>query len=575
MKLRLLKLSPAFLLIVILASCGKSSNTEGKMIPKNAAFVATINTKSLTEKANLKELVKEEWYQDMTKEFRSDSTVPEVFRNFTGDLSAIGVNTNENFNVFMEMTEAGETIIAFEGGVSDSKKFEDFILQASKKSVVDKDGDIHYLSSGDNNIITWNKDHFVGGVLQRKYSSYDDLFPRKGSNITADGSDLKAYCVKCYNLGSSDNLTREGTFTDLMHTEGDIHLWTSMENMMKGNMAMASMSMLKMEDLIKGYVNTYTANFEKGKLTFSMKSYLSKKIASAIKKSNDDFNADMIRYIPSQNVPFAFAGHFNPSSLQKIIELTGMDGLFNVMLKRSVGFTIDDIVKATRGDVMMAITDPVPDSDTTITDKKKRGGKVIFAISMNDKDVFNKIVRSFRELSRREDDSTIHYTSNKDFFVLSNDENMMNDWLKEQKHDQPFLDKIKGKPFGGYVDIHKLISISKPKPEDSALVKLWEVSEKMWDNAIFTGGDWNDGGINMKLEVNLFDKNMNSLEQMIRFAGTAVNAYKEKKKKEFSYDYNNLDKIEELKVDTAVKFTPPKIIRDEEIKMAPAKKKKH
>lgn len=551
MKLRFLNLIPALTIVILLASCGSKTNTEGKMIPKTAGFVMTFNLKTIMAKANMHAVFAEDWHKQLMGNAKPDSSVPEVIRNFNGDLSVLGIDSNANINVFVEMGNAGERKMVLEGGISDAKKFEALIRQSSKHPDVRKEGDIQYASMDRNTILTWNNEHFVAAVKNEGYS-YRDYTLGDKTEDPDNASELKAYCVKLYSLGSSDNLTRDEHFSELMKTEGDIHAWSSTENLMKQNEAMGMMAMLKLDELMKDNVNTYTVNFEKGKMSLTMKSYMNKKMADIVRK-NENFNADMVRYIPSNDVPVAIGAHINPESIRKIAELSGLDGLINLMMARTAGFSLSDMLNATNGDFMIAMTDPVKenrDSIGMVPVSKMMNNKIVIAIGVKDQEMLNKIIKRFSDEVK---DSSMHYTMSKNYLVLSNDEKSMIQYLAGNKHDQPFLDKISGKPMGGYINIHRLIEISEPSMHDSLAHDIWNEANKTWDYATFTGGDYNDGGINMKVEVNMTDKNTSSLQQLLHFGGTMALSAKEEVKKR-DQEFNNIASDTEY-------IRPPKIVK--------------
>jgi hypothetical protein len=89
---------------------------------------------------------------------------------------------------------------------------------------------------------------------------------------------------------------------------------------------------------------------------------------------------------------------------------------------------------------------------------------------------------------------------------------------------------------------------------------MWDESVKMWDNALITGGDYTNGGFNQQFELNLMDKNTNSLKQLFQYTMT-MSAMEQKKAKQTAAEYNlHLPPME----DTKIKTPPPP---------APSKKK--
>jgi hypothetical protein len=55
--------------------------------------------------------------------------------------------------------------------------------------------------------------------------------------------------------------------------------------------------------------------------------------------------------------------------------------------------------------------------------------------------------------------------------------------------------------------------------KDSSAKIAFDASLKMWDNAYFKGGKYEDGGMNQSAEINLMDKSTNSLKQLNLYMG--------------------------------------------------------
>ena len=55
---------------------------------------------------------------------------------------------------------------------------------------------------------------------------------------------------------------------------------------------------------------------------------------------------------------------------------------------------------------------------------------------------------------------------------------------------------------------------------DSLTLAGFDASLKMWDNLTMKGGQFKDGGITQHWEINLMDKNTNSLKQLNKYAAS-------------------------------------------------------
>jgi hypothetical protein len=95
-----------------------------------------------------------------------------------------------------------------------------------------------------------------------------------------------------------------------------------------------------------------------------------------------------------------------------------------------------------------------------------------------------------------------------------------------------FINKIGGEPFGGYVNFQSLLrSFESMATKDSAAKIAYDASLKMWDNAIWKGGNFANGGIVQMAEINLVDKTTNSLKQLNQYLAKFSELLKDQKRK--------------------------------------------
>jgi|GEM_PF-389423 len=583
--------------LLLLASCSSKTNKQGKMIPKEAGFVLHFNGKSLFEKLNIAEIKQTDWYKQMMEEVNKDSTAPVFVKRFHENMASSGIDSVSDMLFFGQKDPEGRTKLVFEGGLRDAKAFESFLKTIYPEGSIVKDGDIQSMAIMSHAVLTWNKDKFAMGMMPpemggwpmhpplsnlhdqndsagmagmpRRYYDDSSAVRSEESNSLAD---ITSYCKNLYSLKESNSLGADEKFSELMNTEGDIHAWVSVDNLMGGtDMPMGMMSMMKLDAFTKDNVSTYTVNFDKGKVVVKLKSYMSKELSDILKKySGGSINTDMIKNIPSENVMGVLAFHFNPEGLKKMVELSGMEPFINLMTMKQ-GMTVDDFIKANKGDLLLVVSDLKMKKDSfdigAVKEKKgkpyvfsKPDMKILFSAAINDKDAFKKLIGVGSDMREGKDDK-FHYNSNANYFAISNDSASVEQYLAGGKHEQPFLSKISGNAIGGYADIQKILMATQPDPDKDSLTKqMWDASVKMWDNAVLTGGDYSNGGLSQQFELNLMDKNTNSLRQLFQYAMTMSGLAQKKAKlvaKEYDLHFPPLDS-------TKVKMPPP----------PPSKKKK-
>ena len=539
-----IKLSMAIICsAIIFSACKNKSNDIGKMIPKNALIIVHMNAKSLSSKLSWDEIKQTTWYNHLY----NDSSKPAWTKALMDDPQKSGIDMNSDL-IFFALKNMENTDLVFEGNVKDSKAFADLIKNIHPDAVISKDGDLNIVSM-DKGTVAWNDKKFA---MVTNFAEHFNMHGMNDSAMTdsvkaapplvAPSNNLLSVCKSLFSLTSDSSMEKNERFGDLIKEDGDIHYWQNTEELVKSSMSagMGMIGMLKLDVFYKENVSTITASFDNGKINFKQRMYAAKEFTDVLKKMNNaDFNTDMIKNIPGQNLAVVFAWHFNPEGLMDLIKLTGMDGFINMFLVQK-GISLDDIIKATKGDVVFALSDLKMQKDSTGADtingmqhKEMPQHTFLFSTSIGDKDAFNKVLTVVKTLDKNTGHvSEQNYKSSNKYFVAGNSLAAMNSFLAENKTEHAFLDKIKGHPAGGYADVQMIFNAFRDSfTKDSAAKALYDINVKMWDNGLFYGGEYKDGGFTGSAEINLIDKNTNSLKQLNKYADAMSQIIIEEKKK--------------------------------------------
>ena len=146
--------SKPFLTVVALVaaffivSCS-DKGVSGLDIPKDAALVVHVNTSSLTSKLSWDEIKASSWFKEMSEDTH-DSLAKKLLENPENS----GVDLKSDFVFFMKKQGAGG-IQVFEGKLKDAKAFEAMVKEKNKDEEIKKDGDLKYISTGDNELLCW------------------------------------------------------------------------------------------------------------------------------------------------------------------------------------------------------------------------------------------------------------------------------------------------------------------------------------------------------------------------------------------------------------------------------------
>lgn len=528
-------------LCIVLCSCG-SADKNALPVPTDAAIVMHINTKSLTSKLTMEDLRNTNWYK------MQGSPGEQVFRDLMQNPDTTGIDLKEDMAFFVRRLKNNQGYFAFTGRIKNAATFEAFNKKAAGNSAtaVTKDGEVSSMSVNERALVSWKGDKFVY-VIDAATPSFDPnrlAFPGSGTDsVSLDDTssvyfgdttsyeatlpppgDLKGYARNLFNLKGDSLLIEDSRYADLLKQDGDMHLWSNAEHTL-GSDAPGFLSMLKLEKYLKGSVTASTLSFENGKMVMRAKVYSNKEMTELFKKyESNDLNAGLIGRIPSDNVAAVIAMNYKPEGLKAFLQLGGLDGMVNGFLGEA-GITLDDFVAANKGDLLVAVTDPrveqytidMGDGSEKFTGTKPNAN-FVFVTTIGNKAAFDKLVTIGKKFNERQTaDTSVFYNMNNELFVCGSSQQMVDQYLQGGKKDFAFASKITDHPFGLYVDLQKFIRGFASTAQDTSSQNIANASLAMWQDIVVTGGEFKDGGIVQDLEINLVDKNTNSLKQLNQY----------------------------------------------------------
>ena len=510
---------------ILITSCGKKSNL-GKLIPKEAAVVVDLNTKSLFSKLPWDEIKKTNWYS----EAMSDTSISATSKAFLTDPAKTGIDMNADILFFaLHPTDSGQIVV--EGNLKDSKLFADFLKSMHPDATTNKDGELTFFT-GHESVIGWNNDRFVVVTNADHHRFQESNMSTDSAKNTiplvpASSQNLVTVCKNIFSLSNDNSLYENEKFAKLAEEEGDVHFWMNVNELAKGSMKgmPGMMGMVKLDKFLEDNISTTTVNFRDGKITADHKQYFGKELSDILKSGDGNLNADMVKRLP-QNLAAVFSMHFTPASMLEIIKLTGLDGFINLFMAQQ-GVTLEDVAKATKGDIVMSAGDISFGNDTldvkglhdsANNSYHKPNATFLFAVAINNKDAFNKLLGMGDKLSKEESLKNIYKKSDDKYFVISNSQEAVNKYFSGTPSTPDFLSKINDHPMGGYVDFQMILKALQPEfAKDSTDQFYYNRNLSMWNNLYFSGGEFKNGGIVTNVELNLVDKTTNSLMQLNKY----------------------------------------------------------
>jgi hypothetical protein len=538
--------------VLLFASC-KQGGKSGLLVPEDAAVVVHINSSSLASKLSWEEIRQTNWFKEIAKK-TTDTTAQQLLT----DPASSGIDTKADLVFYMKKQGRGSYLI-FTGSLTDATAFETLAKKINKGGQVSKDGDFNTMpAEHGNGTVVWNKSRFAYTANAPLPDMKGMMGPRPHSDNDKSGfpqDSLKIFGIGALTLKSSDNLDNDKRFASLVKDGSDVHLWMNISQFYTGMGAM--MSMMKMDVLLENNVSASSLNFDNGRITVKSKQYYGKEMSELLDEYKpENVKADVINRIPSQNVVGVFAFNYPPKGVKEFLKITGLDGVVNMFLARA-NYSIDEFIKANKGEVLLAFSDVNivtkqdtmdmgPEGKPYIHPSTKPDVKVLFATSVNDKAAFEKLITLLWESSKgaSKNMSDISYKLENNWFAASNSAEQTDKFLAGGNNKISFADKISGHPFGGYVDLQKIIGTMGTAFKDSSEKEALDASLKMWQDIVATGGDYKDKALQFEFEINLVDKSTNSLKQLNQYFDKLA-AMKAERRKRYEMPAVSIEDIEE------------------------------
>lgn len=506
--------------IIIFSSCSKKDDTV-KMIPKNAMMIVHLNMSSFTGKLKIEDIRQTHWFQSLY----NDTSTGSLSKKIMDNPQSAGVDLTKDLFIFLQKPANAEAEIVVEGTVSDATAFESFLKQVDASATPVKDGDVTLVNLNNKGVVGWRGGKFAyitnGQNFSKKMGEVMDSLSNKMA-VTSSPDQLKTSCKALFALSDDVSMTKVENFSKLLKEKGDLHWWSNSEEVMK-TAGQNSMNLPSLESLLKGLVSTATVDFADGKIEMKQKMYGSDALMDIFKKySGKTVSSDMIKNIPSKNVAAIIALNFQPEGIKELIKVLGFDGIVNMGLSQA-GITIDDFVKANKGDVLFSVSDLTVKQDSAVEQgvKLSPDARYLFAVSIGDKASFNKLMDIGKKFGGEIDQEGIHNAINDKYLAIGNNQQFVSGFIQGNSNTFDFTSKFDGHPVCVFVDVQKILSsIPGNIANDSSATKIIAESKKLWENVYSVGGEYKDDGIIGTTEINLLDKKTNSLKQLNQYADT-------------------------------------------------------
>lgn len=512
--------------LLTLNACNKAGKS-GLLVPKEAAVVIHVNLGSLSSKVSWDELKQTDWFKEIGQQ-APDSTTKRLLE----DPSASGLDTKGDQVIFITQENTGG-YYAWVGGIKDEAAFAATVLKYQKESgrTTKQDGD-YTVAETEQSVLLWNKSHAVaiGNNKVNKMAAKGGWGSGQSKEYSLDS--LKLFAKKILTLEGDQLLDSDKRFGALIKETGDVHFWVNSERL-AGNSFGGMVSMMKVNLLLENNVATATLDFENGKIKVKANQYFGSELTDLIKKyPPKEIGKDVLKHLPADNVVAAGAFNYPPEGLKALLKLTGVDGMANGFIGK-MGYSVDEFVKANKGDITFAISDFQIKQDTSSYDdfegkrvvvtNEKPSFNFIAGVSINDKPAFDKLVGIIVGEADKMPTNKVAYKLDNNWFVAGNDAQQVSAFFTNNNKPS-YADMISGHAAGAFVDIGSILKTGLALPADTVgneykarERKLLQISASFWSDARFIS-DIKDGKVVSEFEINLVDKTTNSLKQVVKYA---------------------------------------------------------
>jgi hypothetical protein len=392
------------LLAALFSSCSSKAPKEAKYIPKDASFVFIADPQQMQDKLQKGGISVDSLIARLFKNEPVDSKDRVEFDDFTKNA---GIDWSGKFFVFVKQKiypdKSTANTFNVLASLKDASKLEAFVQKHEefKDKKIQKEKDFSYILQKDGTLLSWNKDQLIVSVHshQAKMSIIDTATgenngPRPFDLTTEVKQEVTAY----YTQKASESMADVKPFTNMFKDKADGYMFSS------SNSAMTALSMLpfqipKLEELVKDNYSTATFSFEDGRIVGKSTAYLNPMITNLMKQySGPTVDLSLIENFPSSRINGFMLFAMNPAMIGGLLKQLEVEGLVNNAMQKA-GFTSEDIYKAFKGDMALAVSDlgmmgvePQMKTDERSMMTKRAWGKLVLNLPIGDKAAFNKIM---------------------------------------------------------------------------------------------------------------------------------------------------------------------------------------
>ncbi|MFT6708822.1 MAG: hypothetical protein ACJATF_003686 [Flavobacteriales bacterium] len=479
---------------LFLSACSNSKLADDslKNVPEDVTSVTAFNLNQMMQKADFDYVKGLDFFEAGIAEMEEKE--PALAAIMSNPFSS-GVDLSKNAYLIVDLDKNRPEEMQFGAmvfSINDSGAFQKTIEEIGEQTTIERTDYKMVSMEGDGGqkrgLIFWN-DNF--GMLA-------------GGNRNID---IEAYAASYFDKTRETSIADNPDLAECLSNEYDIATWVSSNAISENPQLKTAASFMGISNsaLKENYFHSYF-NFEKGAITGNTKHFLQKELTNDLQLFfKNGVKKDLSKYIPAENLGMAFSAALDAKGIYQIIsEKTGGATTLNAGLKK-YGFSGKDIANAFGGDLVVAVYnnpkskfDPNGLLTATIGDRKLFDQfldlGVQFEVMVPEGENVYRLVDGPKELK----DAYLYVSD--DVFFISNAKSM--------------LETIQS---GGYASADRIPSDAYEALTDNAFgglmnFEFMEGLEKFFENLPFTNARINAGLESSSMQMDLKNKEVNSLQ---------------------------------------------------------------
>jgi hypothetical protein len=576
MKTKIIILAAAFILPVIGFS---QINPLVKYLPDNASLVMSMNLPGMGHKIP-GELFRQSFiYREIMKNPNAEMNA------FFNDPSSLGLDLSNDI-FLVSLTDTSEeypgTSIHLFGLLKDESLFTSTMKKLSgEKNPLNIYGTnkIIFTQNGRTSL-AWNKEVFVFNIVNRHKT-----FRAEDNNVIVDTikidweKNMEAEEMRFMNMNRNlcfalltphpeNSFTLNSYFINLLNTAGDIKMWNNGSPNPALNKILSIPGLTNKLQSIAGKNKTAVINFENGKITTRSRNYLGEKMKELYNKyPSKQQNTELVRRLPKGKLLGLVSVSSNGEMAHEFMQQNEMKELME-SVKKMIPFDFSGVNAAFKSNILFAAVKTDEISATDSVTQKMKGVQIILAISVADISKFLELKARFSQMidSLKNTESggkmfdkfspAVRY--NDSLFVISSSTEAANAFLNNNGSSPvpEWLQSNISHPMVMSINFKELLTLMINKNQGERGMPQMKMLD-MFDQIVAYGGDYENGSLNSSMEFRFSNPNENSFKQLFDMMNTMIE--ESEKVKEKIHNENDENK----------NFTPPIIMRDEEVKIPP------